>query len=437
MAEPTREPQGGDTTRKAKLFDGSNWASREERMQQESAERPELLTRLQGEVDRLFPGGELAALRDDIMERSVNVPQYGEHHNEGALMSRHLEAILDNLEAMKNGQFLDAVPADVRQVLQEVARDHEDELKRYVFLHDIGKADSLTLRFEDDETRDAWMEAHGGTFSEDDKGKKGLLSVSWEQWQAVVPAEIQTDPVALDEYLASQGLKEANGIAYLKHERASQAAVDGREAELGISPLTTATIETHSLVYQFSGVSAEKFNKHFGRFSKDEMRFVLAANLIDTSASISPDGTSDLSNYRDIVDSYYNSQKCAAISEALMPGGVAAAGLDGDKLAKELKTLLQQNTRIESEVDDIVAELRESCRLPQYNQEALRAKLTTDLADLIEAGVLSEADVETVVGAIDSETGILDQRAVGPLKGKLRKDTRRLMAILNSPEVLK
>jgi len=79
--------------------------------------RHERVTRLRVMVDGLFPGEENLRLREKI-NASFDVPQYGDYHNEGIFMDTHLALILDNLQALRQGEVPDNISEDVGNLLK-------------------------------------------------------------------------------------------------------------------------------------------------------------------------------------------------------------------------------------------------------------------------------------------------------------------------------
>ena len=280
-----------------------DWKEPAERAQQEAESRGTRLEKLRGMVTELFTSSEQANLRKEI-ERSFHVPQWGAYHNEGMLMDRHFEEILRALEDVEGGKMPDSIPADERRAMQKIAERHHDALQRYVFLHDISKADLLRVE--------------GLPEAGQKKGKawEGTL----EQWyeEQTISAETRTDPASLYARLASANLK---GISYYnqgievedsgrktessKHGEHGKTKLEGL-GDVGVSPAVLEAIERHEVAYQFETVKVDTYRKYFESLNSDERDLALVASFVDTMGSWRKDGQPDLSNFLALLDSKHN-----------------------------------------------------------------------------------------------------------------------------------
>ena len=131
--------------------------------QPESFEQTQTDTRV-NRVERLramllehFPGEEKRELREQI-ETSFQVPQIGEHHNEGVFMDSHLDLMVQTIERVKQGGFPEELSQATREVLSRAATRNAKTVHRYVLEHDISKKDCLTIKFGETERIMTWDE---------------------------------------------------------------------------------------------------------------------------------------------------------------------------------------------------------------------------------------------------------------------------------------
>lgn len=382
------------------------WKSPEERAKAESASRPARLERLRGDVEKLFPGAERAELRAEI-ERSFDVPQWGEYHNEGILMDTHFDAILEAFDGIEKGVFPEGIPEADRAKMQDVAARHHDDLRRYVYLHDISKPDLLRterLPAEGQKKGDVW---------------EGTL----EQWyaEAGVPEDARRDPALLSEWLAKENLK---GISYYntgvelkaagrktektKHGEAGKEKLE-RLGETGAAPSILEAIARHEVAFQFEGVKPDTYKEYFESLSDDERTLALLASLTDTMGSWRKDGKPDLKNFRALLDSKRAYETLTDL-EAKLGSAEGAKALDKKKVEAFLLALRKGKERIDESTDALLARIMKKCRPTEYDLDGLRG----NLAELVQKGDLTQEEADKIHGFVASG----DIASIGKTFGK-------------------
>lgn len=350
--------------------------------------------RLRALVAEIFPGEGLTGLRENI-ERSFGVPQVGDYHNEGMFMDSHLDLIIANIERVARGEFPEEIAPAVREMLTRAVLRDPESVKRYVFLHDISKADCLTLKFGNE-----------------------ARAVTWEEWQGMLAASdsgrraLAGDEQALRDFCAEQGL---TGVSYF------QGADDGKRqhGKIGADELRAAgvtdaamlaAIETHEVAFLFQAIKVSTYEKYFGEMDADTRDFALLASYVDTMSSLRPDGTPDLANFLALAGSREKSE-----SLRVLEGRLAGAELDARKFARAWSALVASTDPLTADmIDTAEARLRETCKAVRYDVEKLRAAVEP----LVAEGKLSEADRDRLLSLAES-----DPQAVGkafePLMGAL------------------
>lgn len=381
-------------------------------LEKERDTRPERLARLSGEVDTLFPGEGLAELRTDIKGRSLNVPQFDPHHNEGMFMDTHLERILANIQDIKAGRFPEAVPSDARSWMQEVVTGNERTLAMYTFLHDISKPDSLTVKYADGRS----------------------IEPSWDEWVAMLPEGVNGDPVKLDAFCREQGII---GISYFQKEKEKQHGHMGAERlaalreAIGIPQTVLTAINHHEVAYQFQSVAIKTYEKYFGGLSEEEIKWVVTASYIDTMGSLNEQGQPDLSNFRAMVDTAHNYRVIQQVKDALQPKGQILEGLDPKKVAKVIQSLINEKSRFSEDSDSMKEHLKKECRFSVYDPNKLEASLSA----LVLTGLIDDGTKVSILALIDPSTGRLDEAGFGPIRGKLGKANRLVTEALSAAEI--
>lgn len=318
--------------------------------------------RLNAVVAEIFPGPELRELRENI-QRSFNVPQVGDYHNEGMFMDSHLDLILRNIEDVANGEFPQEISPAIREALTRAVRRDPESVKKYVFLHDISKADCLTVKFGEEER-----------------------ALTWDEWQSLLAAsdngrKAQTgDGQALRDFCAEQGI---TGVSYFQktedgtrqHGKTGAEELRGTGLEQDVAMLTA--IEAHEVAYSFQGIKVATYEKHFGDMDDDTRDFALLASYVDTMASLRQDGKPDLTNFLALAGSREKSESLTLLQMQL--DGVK---LDRQKFDRAWAALRNSSEPLTADMlAQVESKLRAECKLASYNIEKLRVAIEPLVAD--------------------------------------------------------
>lgn len=368
--------------------------------------RNKRVDRLRAIVTELFPGDEAGELRKDI-DRSFLVPQVGEYHNEGGFMDSHLELITKAIDQVAHGEFPESVPEFARAAMMSAVLRDREAVKKYVFLHDIAKADCMTVKFGDD-------------------GR----AMSWEDWKAF----LSTDPdgqkaltgneAALGRFVKTKGI---TSVSYMQKgpdgsiQHGDVGAEHLRAGGVSDDAVMLAAIETHEAAFQFATkeedatgevkARADRYKKIFDGFSQEARDFAMLASYVDTMASIRKNGEPNLTSFRALAISR---QKAEIIP--VLEARLAGAALDKQKFQKAWSALVNSPEPLSSDTLDAAEKmLRESCRLASYDIEALKISSQS----LVESGQLTAAERDQLLDvAAKDPQGI--GRAFGKKMGILR-----------------
>lgn len=389
-------------------------------------DRRERVERLMRRVEELFPGEALRELREDI-RRSLDVPQRGEYHNEGMFMDSHLDLILQQVENIAADRFPDQIPESVREAMRRTLARDRASVERYVFLHDISKADCLSITIA---------------------GEK--QPVTWQEWQAMLQGDadgqraLSGDEEALQRFCEKQGI---SGVSYMqeREDGTVQHGAEGSEKlrEQGIADDAMLTaIDSHEVAYQFSRVNAATYDRYFGEMVLEAKDFALTASFVDTMASLRPDGTSDLSNFlaltasrekagvaREVLARMLDLEQAtvnAAVGE-LVAGGKGAdaaflelvkTGASGKFEAGKLLRSWQELYNADRELSGAMAaaaeaSLREAAKLPRYDLEKLRAACEQLAMDANTISELLDLAAKNPQGVNAFVSGKVEKKIVG------------------------
>lgn len=370
----------------------------------ERTERNARVDRLMRRVEELFPGERMRELREDI-RRSLDVPQRGEYHNEGMFMDSHLDLILEQVDNIAADRFPDRIPESVREAMRRTLARDRASVERYVFLHDISKADCLSVTVD---------------------GEK--KPVTWQEWQAMLQGDadgqraLGGDEEALRRFCEKRGI---SGVSYMQEREDGivQHGAEGSEKlrEQGIGDdAMLAAIDSHEVAYQFSRINAATYDKFFGEMTPEARDFALTASFVDTMASLRPDGTPDLSNFlaltasrekagvaRDVLGRILGLEQAAvdAAVGRLVAGGKgadaallelvktgASGKLDAGKLQRSWQELYNADRELSGAMAAAAeASLREAAKLPRYDLEKLRVICERLAADeMMDAGAIPD-----------------------------------------------
>ena len=374
------------------------------------------VVRLRTLANDLFPGDReispgLRELHEDI-ERSYLVPQIGDYHHEGALMDSHLELIARTIDQVVRGEFPESIPEFARKAMRSAVERDVTAVKKYVFLHDISKADCMTVKFGDDERPMTWPEWIKELESDPD-GKKALLG----------------DEAALRRFAKTKGI---TGISYVQ-QRGSTKVQHGdvgadrlRAGGVADDPTMLAAIETHEAAFLFvspedgkAGIvraRSKAYRDKFAEFSKEARDFAMLASYVDTMASLREDGKPNLTAFLSLAISREKFETLPILQESL-----AGASLDTQKFQKRWAATVDSPEPLSKDtLEAAKAEILEACKLASYDVEALGISTQA----LVDAGTLTAEDRELVVDLAEKDpTGIgrvLGSKGKGNLMGTLR-----------------
>lgn len=403
----------------ADQYQRSEEQSVENRAAQETIERPERVKRLKQKIENLFVGENLHDLREAMFE-SLEVPQCGDHHNEGMYMDTHLDFILDNLGAALEGDVSVEISDDVRKIICDVAKSQPEALERYAFLHDISKKDCLTIKI---------VSPENGVVSEQ--------AVTWQEWKDRLPQDLRDNPnpSKLAIFLKESGII---SVSYFqKGGGDSPSRMHGkigsdearRYGDVGVSPAVLTAIEYHEVAFQFTVASCKTYEKYFGGMSEEERGLAITASYLDTSSSLGKNGKPDLKNFKALADSKYNYELFVALSEhdelvALQSNDQ----FDKNKFKKILSNLYRSQERCAFTVSEMVGKIKKECLPGNYDLKIFGDKL--DL--LVVAGIINDEQklklVELVAAGRANSMG-------SEMGGKLGENMRLIKEALEESRV--
>ncbi len=396
--------------------------------------RQKRLTFLQEKMEKLFEGEERSELRR-LIERSFSVPQYGEYHQEGLFMESHLRLIFDTIEAVRQGNIPDTLSGATVLSLQKAFAQDQDRVERYVFLHDIAKADCLTVKFTSPQSAQ-----EAGV-----KTETGEAPMTWVQWQDFLGQDevgtkaMEGDEHALQDYLGS---KKVVGISYYhldrKHGDAGSQLL--RELHSDVEVTMLMAIEHHEDAFQFQKVDAERYLLMYEAMNKAERDFALLASYVDTASSFRSDGQPDLSNFLALSASKEKVGVSMRVLEGLgaseqsveeafhifvqnrlekrnnprepivrLLKTLAQERFDANKLIKMFDDLFfgDQTVRME-DAPSLIEQWSKACALPSFDRERLKNGFLT----LVE-GAFSQEDAMAL-----TELALTDASQIGRQFGK-------------------
>lgn len=362
--------------------------------------RNKRVDRLRAIVIELFPGDEARELREDI-DRSFLVPQIGEYHNEGGFMDSHLELITKAIDQVARGEFPDSVPEFARAAMRAAVERDRLAVKKYVFLHDISKADCMTVKFGGDER-----------------------AMSWEDWKAFLATDsdgekaLTGDEAALNRFVKTKGI---TSVSYM------QTGTDGtiQHGDVGAEHLRAggvsddavmlAAIETHEAAFQFATkeedaagevrARADRYKKIFDGFSEEARDFAMLASYVDTMASLRANGEPNLTSFRALAVSR---QKFETIP--LLEARLVGAKLDKQKFQRAWPAFVNSPEPLSPEMLDAAEKsFWESCGLASYDIDALGVSSQT----LVDAGILTAAERDQLL-----DVAARDPQSVGRVFGR-------------------
>lgn len=398
----------------------------EARAEIERTERHARVERLVRRAEELFPGERMRELREDV-RRSLDVPQWGEYHNEGMFMDSHLDLIFQQIDAIAADEFPKDIPDSARDAMRRTVARDRTAVERYVFLHDISKADCLTLKLGGEEQ-----------------------AVTWQAWQDMLRQDadgmraLEGDEVALKHFCERRGI---TGISYRQDrgDTAVQHGTEGAEKLRGIGiddAHMLAAIDTHEVAYQFPRVNAPTYERHLGALPAEAKDFALTASFVDTMASLRSDGNPDLKNFTNLAQSREKAEAMrvllsrtleappdevgAALAALTAERGAsdkplielvkqyAAGKLDGEKVRLAWQKMYNdKEVFLETQVEVAQIQLREKAKLARYDVEKLRAACEELAMDANTISELLELAAENPQGVNAFVSGKIEKKMIG------------------------
>ncbi len=358
----------------------------------EAQSRPDRVKGLTKEIARLFPGKNMEPVRKRVVE-SLSIPQLGPHHNEGTFMDTHLQLMVQGVQDIELGRFPEGVPQEVQIMLQETIAGNQESLKKYIFLHDIAKADTLRLTYND--------------------GK--IQEITLNQWLEMLPADARENPVLLQNFLKEQGMR---SISYYHSETESKA--HGEEGKkyldqfgegLDVPPHLLTAISLHEIAFQFTKINVDMYNKFFSDLSPEEISWVMTASYLDTVASKGSDGKSDLSNFRAMAGSVHNGQILKQVEEMLSE---RQQELDPKKVTAGMRKLTTSEIAFTESASEIASRLIEASARDKYDITRLGVVLDA----LVFAGNITTEQKNELINAV-GEDGLLNEESIRGVRSQL------------------
>lgn len=358
----------------------------------EAQSRPERLKNLNRQTAELFPGKKLGSLREQV-GKSFSVPQFGQHHNEGIFMDTHLQLMFQGMQEIELGNFPEDIPESIRQILQRTIAGNQDSLRKYIFLHDIAKTETLRVTYTEGKTEELTL----------------------DQWLAMIPSDARENPVLLQNFMKEKGIQ--NISYYHKDTEPKTHGEEGKKyleqfgSELDVPPHLLTAISLHEISYQFTKINVDTYNKFFSDLSPNEVAWVITASYLDTVASKGPNGKPMLENFKMMANSVHNGQILKQVEGTLAE---RREELDPKKVARVIQNLKKTEEVFPEGFSETIPRLIDECVWDKYD----RNKLSSVLDALIMAGNITADQKDELLDAI-GEDGLLDETLVKKMRSHL------------------
>ncbi len=340
-------------------------------------------------------------LQGDV-ERSLHVPQVGPYHQEGPFMENHLSRVMMALEEVYFEGLQVFVPQPVRSLITGAIQKLGMDLCRlYILLHDLDKANCLTIVYID--------------------GNK--VAVTWDEWTGMFDG---SDGDSLATFCLDAGIEQISyyqdqdGGSKRSHGRVTAERLRGRE---DIPDIVVKAIEEHELAFTFGsrgGINIPLVEKMVEGKDKLAIGFTLLVNYADQMGSAREDGEPDVSDFLLMVDSYLAYRQLGQLKDRLSQ----TDRLDDQKVNKALAKLRKATDAFCAEdVDRAYSRIVRECRLPELTQ----AQVMTALEPAISEG-LSDKLIEAIVAEMTSEGKL--SRETGKALGRFNRLIRPALAKL-------
>ncbi|MBI4434915.1 hypothetical protein HY635_03845 [Candidatus Uhrbacteria bacterium] len=331
----------------------------------------------------------------DAARASLDTPQFGPYHNEGLRMDSHLGAIIETAEAIERGTFnyesLGLPPdraTEVRALLERVVRDHADDLRTYAYLHDLKKPDTMNVELADG-TQRVFTMAEWETLLADAGGdeeraramcsERGITKIGYRHTEELTGGEAKDHGPEGAAYVTSLAAADPEIAAFIADKQLILTGVAAHEMHFQVFPSTNA---------------AKQYREQIAaQFSPEEVDFILTVNLLDIAGSKGPDGRSEYSGLRNMlearaayeaIEAFRKEREAAGrplreneLGNLLNLKGVDAVARKIAELAKppEATALAaEQLAAVEAKLPDWLRDLK----VPEDQHEAVRAALQSD-----------------------------------------------------------
>ena len=352
-----------------------------------------------------------ADLLKDV-EKSLRTPQHSfpkskkktSTHHEGPFMVSHLELVRQVLTDVANGKFHESVPAAVRAPMQQVAIEQANNALLYVLLHDIDKPNCLTLTYEE--------------------GQK--VEVTWEEWLVLLDSSVTGHLVSLGHGDLLKQFCNLNGISQISyyqegrsHGKVAAERLSGRK---DIPEIIVKAIREHEIAFTFAsrgGINIPLFQDTFGTWTDPEINFALLVNYADQMGSLQENGFPNIEAFELLAKTWSAEKQFSSLKIRL-----GRERLDKHKVERSLAVLRDSTEAFQGEtVEEALERIKSECAIPTYNEERLRAEMSS----LVASGVLPIGHVDNLVavllttGQIPSDLGKKLGKANKPVRDALTR----------------
>jgi len=252
--------------------------------EQEKMSQPERVMRVGQCFDEAFqsvPEGKKAALREFVMEKSLFIPQWNNHHEEGVLMDTHISLML---EACDPAKIPGSLPPYIQNFLSESFKMYRQDVLRFILLHDIGKSQCLALEYED-----------------------RTEEITLEEWSAKFKDSDARDPEIVAAFCQNNKIKKIRYFHKGKQNHGHYGVELIRKSPVfsSLHPRIYGMMENHVAAHGFKQISASQYESNFAALSGGEEKWVITAAYVDTMASIT-NGEPNMDSFINLIRSAQN-----------------------------------------------------------------------------------------------------------------------------------
>lgn len=322
------------------------------------------------------------------VKRSLRVPQLSPHHREGPFMDEHLVLVLAALEQVARGEIDERVHEAARELMLEaVSVLGIETCQQYVLLHDLDKANCLTLTYEN--------------------GRK--VAISWDEWKGMFAGQTGEE---LESFCQEEGIVQ---ISYFqetpdgtrKHGAVTAERLRGRD---DIPSVVVDAIGEHEMCFTFGargGINIPLMEKLGEGKNRKSFGFMLAVNYADQMGSLKDNGEPDLSDFLLMVDSFVALGYLTALRDEFVIARRRGERFDDQAVEKALAVIRKDVNAFQSEtVEQAFERIASQTRLPEVSEgqvlEALSPAIAEGLPQEFVEAIVAEM---TTSGKLSSETG--------------------------------